>query len=138
MTGLIPRAVIIGSLVDNAGTLVANAVFGALVAQLAGATSVEDLATVIEGSIALQAVQLALGLSFTAVGAYVAAQLATGNERTNAFAVGVLSTLIGFLFVFTAPESAPFWVEAAGLLLTIPAAFLGGELRLAVVRMKST
>ena len=136
MTGLIPRAVIIGSLIDNAGTLLVNAVFGALVAQFSGATSSEDLSTVIEGSIALQIVQLALGLSFTAIGAYVAALMAKANERTNAFAVGVLSTLIGFLFVFTAPEMAPFWTEAAGLLLTIPAAFLGGEVRLAIVRMK--
>ena len=136
MTGLIPRAVIIGSLVDNAGTLLANAIFGALVAQFSGATSAEDLTMVIDGSIALQVTQLVLGLSFTAIGAYVAAFMAKGNERTNAFAVGVLSVAIGFLFVFTAPEAAPFWAEAAGLLLTIPAAFLGGEVRRAVtIRM---
>lgn len=137
MTGLIPRAVIIGSLVDNAGTLIVNAAFGAVVAQLSGATSAEDLTTIIEGSLALQIVQLALGLSFTAIGAYAAAMLAKGNERTNAFGVGALSTVIGFVFVFTAPEAAPFWAEAVGLLLTIPAAFLGGEVRLAVIRMKS-
>ena len=89
MTGLIPRAVIIGSLIDNAGTLLVNAVFGALVAQFSGATSSEDLSTVIEGSIALQIVQLALGLSFTAIGAYVAALMAKANERTNAFAVEI-------------------------------------------------
>jgi hypothetical protein len=136
MTGLIPRAVIIGSLVDIAGTFFVDALYGVLIVQLTGATSQEDLATVIEGSIALQVVQLALGLSLTAIGAYVAALLAAGNERTNAFGVGVLSTLISFLFVFTAPESASFWVEAAGLLLTVPAAFLGGEIRLAVVRMR--
>jgi hypothetical protein len=136
VSGLIPRAVIIGTLIDNAGTLIVNAAFGAVIAQVTGATSVEDLSTVIEGSITLQIVQLALGLSLTAVGAYVAAVLAKGNERTNAFGVGALSTLIGFLFVFTAPESAPFWAQAVGLLLTIPAAFLGGEIRLAVVRMR--
>ena len=136
MTGLIVRAVIIGSLIDNAGTLLVNAIFGALVAAFSGATTSEDLTMVIEGSIALQVVQLVLGLSLTATGAYVAAMLAKGNERTNAFAVGVLSTAIGFLFVFTAPEVAPFWAEAVGLLLTIPAAFLGGELRLAVLRTR--
>ena len=138
MTGLVPRAVIIGSLIDNAGTLLASAIFGALVAEFSGATSAEDLSMVIEGSIALQVVQLVLGLSFTTMGAYVAALMAKGNERTNAFAVGVISTAIGFLFVFTAPEMAPFWAEAAGLLLTIPAAFLGGEVRLAVVKMRPT
>jgi hypothetical protein len=130
--------VIIGSLVDNAGTLFVNALFGALVAQFSGATSAEDLTLVIEGSLALQIAQLALGLSFTAIGAYVAAMMSKGSEHTNAFAVGVLSTAIGFLFVFTTPEMAPFWAEAAGLLLTIPAAFLGGEARLAVLRMRRT
>ena len=138
MTGLITRAVIVGSLIDNAGTLLANAIFGALVAQFSGATSAEDLTMIIEGSVTLQVAQLILGLSFTAIGAYVAALMAKGNERTNAFAVGVLSTAIGFLFVFTAPEMAPFWAEAVGLLLTIPAAFAGGEVRRAVVRMTRT
>ncbi len=135
MSGFVGRAILLGVVIDNIGTLIVTGLYDALVAQLSGATSNEDLTLILEGSIPLQTVQLALGLSFTAIGAYVAAQIAKGNERANAFAVGLFSTLIGFLFVFASPESAPFWAEAVGLLLTIPAAFLGGEIRLLVVRM---
>jgi hypothetical protein len=129
------RAVIIGSLVDAVGTLVVSIAFEAAVFAATGATSAEDFVTIVEGSTSLQVAQLVLGLALTAVGGYVAAWVAKSNERLNAFAVGVVSTAIGFLYVFSAPESAPFWAEAAGLLLTIPAAFAGGEARVAVVRM---
>jgi hypothetical protein len=136
MTGLVPRAVIIGALVDNAGTIIVGELFRALVGMSTGATSPEDFATVMEGSVPLLLIGLALGLLFTLIGGFVGAMLAKGNERTNAFGVGIISTVVGFLLTFSAPEGAPFWVEAAGLLLTIPAALLGGEARLAVVRMK--
>ena len=73
------------------------------------------------------------------------AKVAATAVTTGSGAVGGIFTptlfvgaAIGFLFVFTTPEMAPFWAEAAGLLLTIPAAFLGGEARLAVLRMKRT
>ncbi len=130
------RAVIVGALVDTVGSAVIGEIYLAAIAALSGATTPEDVSTIMDGSVSLQALQLVLGLAMTAIGAYVAAWVAKANERTNAFAVGVISTGIGFVFVFSAPESAPFWAEAAGLLLTIPAAFLGGEARLGLVRMK--
>jgi putative flippase GtrA len=56
-----------------------------------------------------------------------------GTERLHAFAVGVLSTVVGFTVVFAAPETQPFWSQAASLILTIPAAFAGGEIRRATM-----
>lgn len=132
MSDLKTRAVIVGALVDTIGTLIVGVLFDAVVTVTTGISTAEELAAAYTGSVALQAVQLGLGLAMTGVGAYVAAWLAHGAERPHAFAVGVISTVIGFVFVFSAPDASPFWVQAAGLLLTIPAAYVGGEVRLLV------
>jgi hypothetical protein len=129
MNDLNTRAVITGSLVDVAGTLFASYVFFFAVAASTGTSGAADTAAAIDASAVLLVVQLAIGLSLTAAGAYVAAVMARGAERANAFAVGVLSTVISFLLVLSAPDTSPFWALAAGLILTIPAAFAGGELR---------
>lgn len=130
MNELNVRAVVVGSLVDTIGTLIVGLLLEGAVAVSTGVTSGEELTAVFDASVSLQIVQLALGLAMTAIGAFVAAWLARGTERLHAFAVGVVSTLIGFVFVFSAPEASPFWAQAAGLILTIPAAYLGGEARL--------
>ncbi len=129
---LVVRAVVIGSLVDTIGTLVAGLLFEAAVSASSAVSSADELAALVYASVPLQLAQLALGLSLTAIGAYVAATLAKKEPRLHAFAVGVVSTGISFVFVFSAPEGAPFWAEAVGLLLTIPAAFVGGEVRRAL------
>ena len=129
MNELNVRAILIGSLVDTAGTIVAGFAFYAAVGVAYGAVSPDEQIAAVDASATLQLAQLALGLALTAAGAYVAAFIARGAERPNAFAVGVISTLIGFLFVFSAPDTSPFWAVAAGLILTIPAAFVGGEVR---------
>jgi hypothetical protein len=131
-SALVFRAVVIGSLVDTVGTLIAGLVFDGAISAAYSASSADELSALVYASVPLQLAQLVLGLTLTAIGAYVAAFVAKKEARLHAFAVGVISTGIGFLFVFSAPEGAPFWAEAAGLLLTIPAAFLGGEVRRAL------
>lgn len=128
-TDLDLRAIVIGSLVDNIGTLITGLIFDAAVSATSSISDPNELAAMVYSSMPLQLAQLAFGLALTAIGAYVAATVAKKEPRLQAFAVGVVSTAIGFVFVFSAPEGAPFWAEAAGLLLTIPAAFLGGEVR---------
>ncbi|MDE3111747.1 MAG: hypothetical protein KGN00_05020 [Chloroflexota bacterium] len=123
------RAVVIGALVDTIGTLIVGLLFDAAVSAAYAAPSPDALAAMVYHSVPLQLAQLALGLALTAIGAYVAAHIAKKEPLLHAFAVGVISTAIGFIFVFSAPEGAPFWAEAAGLLLTIPAAFVGGQVR---------
>lgn len=128
------RAVIVGSLVDITGSIVVGGAVLAFVAALQGATTAEQMAAMFDASAGLQLLSMVLGLFFVSVGGYVAARLARGAERANAFAVGVLSTAVSFLIVFNAPETAPFWYEAVSLVLTVPAAFLGGEFRLLTLR----
>lgn len=134
MSQLNVRAVLIGSLVDIGGTFLVGSLLIAAVATATGATTPEDLARTLDGSPTLQLATLAVGLLMTLLGAYVAARLAPEAERLHAFAVGVISTLIGFSSVFASPESSPFWAQAAGLILTVPAAFAGGEIRRVTAR----
>ena len=129
MSDLNTRAVVIGSLVDIVGSFILGELFYAAIGAASGATSAEELTALLDASIPLQLATLALGLVMTGTGAYVAARMASGLERPHGFAVGVISTAIGFTIVFAAPESGPFWSQASSLLLTIPAAFAGGEIR---------
>ncbi len=129
MTDLNVRAVVVGSLVDIVGSFIVGGVLFAVLGTASGATSAEELTRTYDASLPFQVVTLLLGLVMTGVGAYVAARMATRAERLHAFAVGVVSTATGFTIVFTAPDTQPFWSQAAALILTIPAAFVGGEVR---------
>lgn len=133
MSELNVRAVLIGALVDIVGSFFVGGLFFAFIGIASGATSAEELNTVYDASVSLQVVTIVLGLGMTAVGAYVAARMTKGAERMHAFAVGVISTAIGFTVVFAAPDTQPFWSQAASLILTIPAAFVGGEIRRATM-----
>lgn len=129
MNDLNVRAIVAGSILDLMGSFFVGEILYALVAVASGAQTTDQLTTVFDDSVALQAAIVLIGAAMTAAGAYLAARIARGAERAHAFAVGLISTVIGFTIVFSAPESAPFWSQASALLLTIPAAFVGGELR---------
>ncbi len=126
MNELKARAVVVGAAVDIFGSQIVGLAFYAAVAAASG-VGVDGANVVVEASPALLLTTLVLGLLMTAIGASVAARMAPRAERPHAFAVGIVSTLVGFLFVFSAPDSDPFWLQATGLILTIPAAFVGGE-----------
>ena len=129
MTDLNVRAILVGSLVDIVGSFIVGGLFFAVLGTASGAASADELNTIYDTSVSLQVATLVLGLVMTAAGAYVAARMTKGTERLHAFAVGVVSTAVGFTIVFAAPETQPFWSQAASLILTIPAAFAGGEVR---------
>ena len=129
MRDLNVRAVLTGVTIDIVGTFIVGSIFSGIVAFATGADTPESLGTVFDGSVELQVISIALGLALTLAGAYVAASMARGAERAHAFAVGVVSTVVGFTIVFADPEAAPFWAEAVNLLLTIPVAYLAGEIR---------
>lgn len=134
MTDLNVRAVLIGSLVDVGGSILVGGTIFALIGAISGASTPEQFTALLDGSMPLQLLSLVLGLLFTAIGGYVAARMVRGSERVQAFGVGAVSTVIGFTVVFASPESSPFWLQAASLILTIPAAFVGGEVRRATMR----
>ena len=70
---------------------------------------------------------LPIGLLGTAIGGFVGAHLARGEELNNAFVVGVASAVTSLVFSIGAP--VPLWAVAASVILTVPAALAGGYLR---------
>jgi hypothetical protein len=67
---------------------------------------------------------LILGTASTVLGGYLAARLARNMPYWNALAFGVLGLLISTI----GSGDLPVWFKALGLLMTLPAALLGGHL----------
>jgi hypothetical protein len=67
---------------------------------------------------------LFLGTASTVLGGYLAARLANSVPYWNALAFGVLGLLISMI----GSGDLPTWFKVVGLLLTLPAALLGGHL----------
>ncbi len=69
------------------------------------------------------------GLACTVLGGYVAARFANHSEYANAFAVGVASLVFGELVIIAFSQELPLWLRLVGDLAVVPAALLGGHLR---------
>jgi hypothetical protein len=67
---------------------------------------------------------LILGTASTVLGGYLAARLAGSVPYFNALAFGVLGLMISVI----GSGDLPTWFKLTGLLLTLPAAVLGGHL----------
>jgi hypothetical protein len=67
---------------------------------------------------------LVLGTASTVLGGYLAARLASSMPYWNALAFGVLGLLISTI----GSGDLPAWFKIVALLLTLPAAVLGGHL----------
>lgn len=67
---------------------------------------------------------LILGTASTVLGGYLAARLAHSVPYFNALAFGVLGLILSMI----GTGELPTWFKVIGLLLTLPAALLGGHL----------
>ncbi|MGH2450422.1 MAG: hypothetical protein ACRDGE_03955 [Candidatus Limnocylindria bacterium] len=134
MSDLDLRAVLTGVAVDILGSIGIGGALLLLAGNLLGATSTEALEELFDVSMELQVFSLGTGLFFVIAGAFVAARIAKRDELQHAFAVGVISAVVSFSCIFMEPEALPFWYEAVALILTIPVAFAGGWLALALDR----
>ena len=127
-----PLAILLGLLVDVGGTMVFSVV-AATVASIflvQGGVGADDLGRALGESTTFQLVSLAGGLACTVLGGYAAARFANRGEYATAFAVGLASLVFGeAMMLFSAQTSAP-WLRLAGDALVIPAAVLGGHLRM--------
>ena len=126
-----PIAIVLGFIVDVGGTMVFSLVAATVASILlvSGGTAPEGLAAALEESGTFKLVSLAGGLSCTVLGGYVAARFANRSEYATAFAVGVVSLIFGEAMMLFTTETATWWMRLAGDLLVIPAAVLGGHLR---------
>ena len=121
------RAIVYGCLTDF-GTSIAAVV---LLALLAGAAS-SDPASLqsTSQSPVFVALQFVLGLAATAAGGYMAARLSPRAELTNALGVGVVMTILAVLGAVFVARGQLELLDGLGILLTTPAALIGGLVRL--------
>jgi hypothetical protein len=100
----------------------------------AGGASPEDAVAALDRSTGWLGLGLAGGLACTALGGYVAARFANHSEYANAFAVGVASLVFGEAVLILFAQAPPLWLRLAGDFAVIPAALLGGHLRVLQLR----
>ena len=122
------KAVISGLATDIVGSMIIGVVIGVLVVFIAknnGGVTPENLKA-IQSNVFLKFVGL-LGTTFsTALGGYVAAKLSKPNGAINALTVGLLSLTLGIALALLAPNLSPNWKVILGIIVTVPAAIIGG------------
>jgi hypothetical protein len=127
------KAIVIGAVVDTLGSFLLGAI---AIMFLLGRSSAhgKDALEDVEASLAYQLVALIGGLVLLTVGGAIAAKLAPHAPVKNAVAVGVCCVVFSILTSGIWLGREPTWWVLLSLVLTIPAAALGGV----VVRRRST
>ena len=127
-----PLAILLGFLVDIGGTMVFSVVAAtvASISLVQSGVGTEDLGRALGESATFQVVGLAGGLLCTVLGGYVAARFANRGEYATAFAVGLASLVFGEAMMLFSAQTTALWLRLAGDVLVIPAAVLGGHLRM--------
>lgn len=128
MTRFDPKAIIIAMLLslalDVVGSILLVAGFGAQLTSGMSPEEVNAAVLAVTQTTSFMLASLVYGMGTTVFGGYVAARLARGYPYFNALAVGVLGIVLGLLLA----DDAPFWFEALGFVLSMPAAVLGGHI----------
>ena len=130
MSGIRLKAILLGLLTDVTGSVLVGLALGALMAVMAAAsgdTSRNHLAALLANPV-VKLVGLAGTTFSTALGGYVASRLSRANGIQNSLAVGVLSIVLAVALAVLRPGVTPAWKLALGVVVTIPAALLGGRL----------
>jgi hypothetical protein len=116
------KAVIVGAVADNAGTLF---VMTLLAAALASAGLSEDEVMSRMRSMSGLLLGLIIGLGCTVLGGYVAGRIARQDECTHGALVAVIGMVIALIF---RNGGDPAWFDIAGFVGMLPAGILGGRL----------
>lgn len=123
------KAVLLGVATDIGGSLALSVVLTLLLGfwlatQGTPTDNLDEAMMEASHSGAFLLVSVAAGLALTVLGGYVAARMAREHEAFHAGMVGVIATAFGLLFF----GQAPIWIDAANLLVVVPAALYGGHL----------
>ena len=130
-TGATWKAVLFGVTTDLVGTTIAGMVLLVVFSTMlvAQGRAPEEISRLLLQSNQYLFVSLAVGLSFTALGGYVAARVANHLEYRHGLFVGVIVLIIGEIMVSGDPTGMPLSIRIIGDLLVVPAALLGAHLR---------
>jgi hypothetical protein len=126
------KAIVAGFLIDVVGSVIGGTVLAVAWGVLLGArgASGEDVERFFRESDTFIWASLAVGLAFTALGAYVAARIANRVEYRFALTVGLCSLAFSELMLHALGSGDyPEWARLVGNLLVLPVAFLGGHVR---------
>ena len=116
------KAVIVGAVVDNAGTLL---VMTFLAAALVSTGFPEDEVMRRMKSTSGLMLGLIIGLSFTALGGFFAGKIAGRAEVLHGAMVAVAGMIVALIF---RESGAPLWFDIAGFAGMLPAGIAGGHL----------
>ena len=116
------KAVIVGAVADNAGTLFAMKLLAALLS-LTGLSEDEVMGRLKSTSGML--LGLIIGLGCTVLGGYIAGRIARKAERTHGALVAVIGMVIALIF---RDSGDPVWFDIVGFAGMLPAGMLGGRL----------
>jgi hypothetical protein len=116
------RAIIVGAIADNAGTLLLMTLLAA--ALVSSGLSQDEVMTRMKSTNGLL-LGLIIGLGCTVMGGYIAGRMAKGSEIFH----GALVALAGMIIALIFRESGtPLWFEILGLVGMLPAGMAGGYL----------
>ena len=116
------KAVIVGAIVDNAGTLLLMTILAT--ALVSTGLSEDEVMSRMKSTSGLL-LGLIIGLGFTVLGGYIAGRIARQHERTHGALVAVIGMVIALIF---RDGGDPAWFDIAGFAGMLPAGILGGRL----------
>lgn len=124
------KAILCGLSLDILGSSIINSLLGTMTAMhfISQGTESQKIDALLYSSTTFCLTSITIGLLFTILGGFWASHIATAFKLKHAFATGTLLSLIGAPFVFAQPQ-IPYWYSLTVLILTIPAAVIGGYLQ---------
>jgi hypothetical protein len=127
-SGISPKAVIIGFVVDIVGSMIVGMILTiAMFGMPTDPTAAAAVETQMMESMPFLVMSFVIGLGFTIVGGYVAGGVAGKAEWKNALAVGVLGICSGVLINMSGSAgNLPQWYTVGSYILVIPCAVFGG------------
>lgn len=128
MTRFDPKAILIAMLLslalDVVGAVLLHTVFGPGLSEDMSPEQMKASVLAMQQSSAFLFASLLYGTGTTVFGGYVAARLARAFPYFNALAIGVAGIVLGLLLA----SASPWWADALGYLISVPAALFGGRL----------
>ena len=116
------KAVIVGAIVDNAGTLFFMTLLAA--ALVSRGLSEDEVMSRMKSESGLL-LGLIIGLGNTVLGAYIAGRMARNAERVHGALVAVIGMVVALIF---RESGVPAWFDIAGFAAMLPAGLFGGHL----------
>jgi hypothetical protein len=129
MPHISPKAVVIGSIIDLGGGILASALYSIVLSSVLLAQGVPeaDMENRILTDPSYYIATLILGFGSLGTGTFVAARVARGAELTHAAIVAVVGGVIAIVFVLISDTTKwPSWYISVSFGLTLPIGLLGG------------